>query len=151
MDLLANYGFVDSEITEGGTTGGANGTTTDLNVFNGKKTPFVPVNNFNIGLESSFAINDKTDFDISVNLNSTGKTYWNEVNDASATTEAYQLLDARATISLNKKVKFTLWGKNILDKQYYSEYVQGSLFGGFDDFAWRGRPATYGATFSVDF
>ena len=151
LDLLANYGFVDSEITEGGTTGGANGTTTDLNVFNGKKTPFVPVNNFNIGLESSFAINDKTDFDISVNLNSTGKTYWNEVNDASATTEAYQLLDARATISLNKKVKFTLWGKNILDKQYYSEYVQGSLFGGFDDFAWRGRPATYGATFSVDF
>jgi iron complex outermembrane recepter protein len=151
LDLLANYGFVDSEITEGGSTGGADGTTTDLNAFNGKKTPFVPVNNFNVGLESSFKINKKMDFTAIVNLNSTGKTYWNELNDAGATTDAYQLLDARAILSINKKVKFTFWGKNILDKQYYTEYVSGALFGGFDDFAWRGMPATYGVTASIDF
>lgn len=150
LDLLANYGFVDSEITEGGTTGGTNGTATDLNAFNGKKTPFVPQENFNIGLESSFDVSENAAMDLSVNLNNTGKTYWDESNSDAFTTDAYQLLDARASLSLNK-LKFTIWAKNILDKQYYTEYVPGSLFGGFDDFGWRGRPATYGATVSISF
>ncbi|WP_445735248.1 TonB-dependent receptor [Mariniflexile sp.] len=150
LDLLANYGFVDSEITKGGTTGGANGTTTDLNSFNGKKTPFIPQDNFNIGLESSFAISEKATMDLSLNLNNTGKTYWDESNDAAFTSDAYQLLDARASVSFNK-VKITLWGMNILDQQYYTEYVPGSLFGAFDDLGWRGRPATYGATVSLSF
>ncbi|WFO18098.1 TonB-dependent receptor [Cellulophaga baltica 4] len=150
LDLLANYGFVDSEITAGGTTGGVDGTATDLNAFNGKKTPFVPQNNFNIGLESSFALTEKINFDGSINLNSTGKTYWDENNSDAFTTNAYQLLDARASISFDN-LKFTIWGNNILDKQYYTEYVPGSLFGGFDDFGWRGRPATYGASVSINF
>ena len=150
LDLLANYGFVDSEITEGGTTGGANGAATDLNAFNGKKTPFVPVNNFNIGLESNIAISETVDFNANVNLNSTGKTYWDELNQDAFTTSAYQLLDARASLSFDN-VKFTIWGNNILDKQYYTEFVPGSLFGGFDDFGWRGRPATYGASVAISF
>ncbi|MFS4466848.1 TonB-dependent receptor [Maribacter sp. 2210JD10-5] len=150
LDLLANYGYVDSEITEGGTTGGANGTTTDLNAFNGKKTPFVPVNNFNIGLESNVALSETVDFNANVNLNSTGKTYWDELNQDAFTTSAYQLLDARASLSFDN-IKFTIWGNNILDQQYYTEFVPGSLFGGFDDFGWRGRPATYGAAVSIDF
>ncbi|WP_339835993.1 TonB-dependent receptor [uncultured Maribacter sp.] len=150
LDVLANYGFVDSEITDGGTTGGADGTATDLNVFNGKKTPFVPVNNFNIGLESNVALTETVDFNANVNLNSTGKTYWDELNQDGSTTDAYQLLDARASISFDN-IKVTLWGNNILDKQYYTEFVPGALFGGFDDFGWRGRPATYGASFAVSF
>lgn len=150
LDLLANYGFVDSEITEGGTTGGTNGSTTDLNAFNGKKTPFVPVNNFNIGLESNVEISEGVDFNANINLNSTGKTYWDELNQDAFTTSAYQLLDARASISFDN-IKFTIWGNNILDTQYYTEFVPGSLFGGFDDFGWRGRPATFGASVSVDF
>ena len=150
LDLLANYGFVDSEITEGGTTGGANGTTADLNAFNGKKTPFVPVNNFNIGLESNVEISEGVNFNANINLNSTGKTYWDELNQDPFTTSAYQLLDARASIEFDN-IKFTIWGNNILDTQYYTEFVPGSLFGGFDDFGWRGRPATFGASVSVDF
>lgn len=150
LDLLANYGFVDSEITEGGTTGGPNGTTTDLNLFNGKKTPFVPVNNFNIGLESNVALSETVDFNGNINLNSTGKTYWDESNSDAFTTSAYQLLDARASLSFDN-IKLTIWGNNILDTQYYTEYVPGSLFGGYDDFGWRGRPATYGASIAIDF
>jgi iron complex outermembrane receptor protein len=150
LDLLANYGFVDSEIIEGGSTGGANGTTTDLNVFNGKKTPFVPINNFNIGLESNVEISEGVNFNANINLNSTGKTYWDELNQDPFTTSAYQLLDARASIAFDN-IKFTIWGNNILDTQYYTEYVPGSLFGAFDDLGWRGRPATFGASVSIDF
>jgi iron complex outermembrane receptor protein len=150
LDFLANYGFVDSEITEGGTTGGAIGTATDLNTFNGKKTPFIPQDNFNIGLESNFALNDKLNFNANINLNNTGKTYWDESNADAFTTDAYQLLDARIGFSWDK-VSLTLWGENLLDTQYYTEYVPGSLFGGFDDFGWKGRPSTYGVSFSIDF
>ncbi len=150
LDLLANYGFVDSEITEGGTTGGADGTATDLNAFNGKKTPFVPVNNFNIGLESNVEISEGINLNANINLNSTGKTYWDELNQDAFTTSAYQLLDARASIAFDN-IKFTIWGTNILDTQYYTEYVPASLFGAFDDLGWRGRPATFGASVSIDF
>lgn len=150
LDLLANYGFVDSEITKGGTTGGTDGTATDLNAFNGKKTPFIPQDNFNIGLETNFALSDKLNFNANVNLNSTGKTYWDESNSSNYTTKSYRLLDARASFAW-KKVTLTFWGKNLTNKQYYSEYVPGSLFGGSDDFGWRGQPATYGTTVSIKF
>lgn len=150
LDLLANYGFVDSEITKGGTTGGTDGTATDLNAFNGKKTPFIPQDNFNIGLETNFALTDKLNFNANVNLNSTGKTYWDESNSSDYTTKSYRLLDARASFAW-KKVTLTFWGKNLTNKQYYSEYIPGSLFGGSDDFGWRGQPATYGTTVSIKF
>lgn len=150
LDLLANYGFVNSEITKGGTTGGTDGTATDLNAFNGKKTPFIPQDNFNIGLETNFAMTDKLNFNANVNLNNTGKTYWDENNSSSFTSKSYRLLDARATLAW-KKVSLTFWGKNLLNKQYYSEFIPGSTFGGSDDFGWRGQPATYGTTVTVKF
>ena len=150
LDLLANYGYVDSEIIEGGKTGGETGDATDLSVYNGNKTPFVPVDNFNIGLETNFPINEKIDFNANVNLNNTGKTYWEENNIPEFTSSAYQLLDARASISFSN-MTVAIWGKNILDTQYYTEYVPSSVFGATDDIGWRGRPATFGATFSVDF
>lgn len=150
LDFLANYGFVNSEITKGGATGGTNGNATDLSSFNGKKTPIVPQSSFNIGFESGFALSKKVNFEGRINLNGTGKIYWNESNDPAATSKGYQLLDARVGIEL-QKFKFSLWGQNILDKQYYTEFVYGKSFGLTDDFGWRGVPATYGFTLSFNF
>jgi len=143
LDLLFNYGFVNSKITEGGSTGGDDGLARDLNQFNDKNTSLVPQNNFNIGLESSIPLNDNTTLDISLNYNGTGEIYWEDSNSPDFTTEAYQLLDAQAGLSI-KKLKFTLWARNILDTQYYLEYQD---FG----FAWRGTPATFGATVGIEF
>ncbi len=143
LDILFNYGFVDSKITDGGTTGGEDGQTSDLNAFNGNITSFVPRSNFNIGLESGVDLNEKTRLDVSVNFNGTGKIYWSDGNEEDFTSDAYQLLDAQASISYNQ-LKFTLWGRNLLNTQYYLEYD------GFG-FGWRGRPMTFGATIGVDF
>ena len=143
LDVLFSYGFVDSKIDEGGTTGGENGTTTDLNQFNGNFTSFIPQSNFNIGLASSFDINEKSSLDLNVNLNGTGKIYWSDFNDEESTSDGYQLLNARATLHLNK-LSLSLWGKNITDTQYYLEL---DSFG----FGWRGRPATFGASVGYDF
>lgn len=150
LDLTGSYGFVDSKIKDGGLTGTeVTDPPTNLSAFNDNKTPFIPASNFNIGLDSNIAINDKLDFNANINLSGTGETYWFEDNVAKS--DGYQLLDARASLTINKKVKFTVWGKNITDKQYFLEYYSGAQFGGFDDFGWRGRPATYGATLSIDF
>jgi iron complex outermembrane recepter protein len=143
LDLLFNYGQVKSTITEGGSTGGPNGDDQDLNAFNDNNTSLVPQNNFNIGLESGFAVGANSTIDLNVNYNHTGKIYWNDANDDFATSDSYQLLDFRATLSV-KKLKLTLWGRNILDTQYYMEY---QAFG----IGWRGTPATFGTTVSIDF
>jgi len=144
LDVLLSYGFVDSKIDQGGTTGGADGTSRDLNVFNGNFTSFVPQNNFNIGLASSFDVGEKASVDININLNGTGKIYWYDSNEPGTIADAYQLLNARATLNVNK-LSFSIWGKNITDQQYY---LEADPFGGI---GWRGRPATVGATFGIDF
>lgn len=143
LDLLVSYGFVDSKIKEGGAVGGESGTVTDLSEFNGNITSFVPRSNFNIGLESGFDLNDNMKMNIGVNLNGTGEIYWTDLNSEDTTSDGYELLDARASLSV-KKMKFTLWGRNLLDTQYYLEY---DAFG----FGWRGVPTTVGATFAIDF
>ncbi len=139
LDVLFNYGFVKSTIKEGGVLDSGR----NLNDFNDKNTSLVPQNNFNFGLESNIPLNENSTLDLSVNYNGTGKIYWTDSNDSSLTSDAYQLLDAKATFT-HKKIKVSLWARNILDQQYYLEY---SDFG----FGWRGTPATVGTTFTVNF
>ncbi len=143
LDVLFSYGFVDSKIDQGGTTGGDNGNATNLNEFNGNITSFVPRSNFNLGLASSFDVAANASLDININLNGTGKIYWSDFNEDSSTSDGYQLLDARVTYNVDK-LSFSLWGKNLLNQQYYLEL---DPFG----FGWRGRPATVGLTVGYDF
>ena len=104
LDVLFNYGFVKSEIKDGGILDSGR----DLNEFNGKNTSLVPQNNFNFGLESSIPLNDISTLDLSVNYNGTGKIYWTDSNDSSLTSNAYQLLDAKATLT-HKNLMISLW------------------------------------------
>ncbi len=143
LDILFNYGYVKSTINDGGSTGGPNGNAKDLGAFNGNFTSLVPQNNFNIGLESGLSLGEKTTLDFNINLNSTGKIYWNDANDDTATSDAYPLLDARANLTIDN-LKFTLWAKNILDEHYYLEYQDFGI-------GWRGTPATYGLKVSIEF
>lgn len=143
LDVLINYGFVDSKITEGGSTGGDNGQFRDLNQFNDNITSFVPRSNFNLGLASSIPISDKTNLDLNVNLNGTGKIYWTDDNVEDFVSDTYNLLDARASVDINN-MTFSLWGRNMMGTKYYLEY---DAFG----IGWRGRPATFGATVGIDF
>ena len=150
LDVFANFGLSDAEIVEGGTTGGANGTTTNNTNYNGNKTPFVPVSTFAIGLESSFNINEALKFNGFVNLDTTGKTYWHESNQEIHTSDSYSLLDARIGLSY-KNWKLDIWGKNLTDKQYYQEFSVGEFVGSPDDVGWRGRPLSIGTAISLRF
>ncbi len=150
LDLLASYGFADAEIVEGGSVGGEDGNATDNSKFNGNKVPFVPVDNFNIGLASSFPLTKTLNFNAFVNLSSFGKTYWHESNLPQHTSDAYQLLNARIGLEF-KSWEFELWGNNLMDTQYYEEFSPGEYVGSPDDVGWRGRPRSFGTTISFNF
>lgn len=144
LDVLLSYGFVDSKIDVGGTTGGDNGTTRNLNEFNGNITSFVPRSTFNLGLASSFDIGESSSLDLNANLNGTGEIFWFDSNEEGTSSDPYQLLNARATLNMNQ-LSISLWGNNITNQQYYLEVDPGGGIG------WRGRPATFGATIGYDF
>ncbi len=150
LDIFGNYGYTNSQIVDGGTTGGTDGTATDNTVYNGNKSPFVPVDNLSLGLESSFKITKEIQFTGFVNLDTTGKTYWHESNRADFTTSKYSLLSAHIGLEY-KKWKLEFWGKNLTDKQYYQEFSPGEFVGSPDDVAWRGRPLSVGTSISVSF
>ena len=150
LDVFANFGLADAEIVDGGSTGGADGTTTDNTDYNGNKTPFVPVSTFGVGLESSFDLTESIKFNGFLNLDTTGKTYYHESNLDKHTTDAYSLLDARIAFTY-KNWKLDIWGKNLTDKQYYQEFSPGEFVGSPDDVAWRGQPLTIGTSISLKF
>lgn len=150
LDLFANYGYTNTEIIDGGTSGGDNGDHTDNSQYNGNKTPFVPVDNFNVGLESSFPITEEISFNGFLNLDRTGKTYWHESNLKAHTSDAYSLLSARIGLSY-KNWKLDIWGNNLMDTQYYQEFSPGEFVGSPDDVGWRGQPLSVGTAISVKF
>ncbi|MDP5229020.1 MAG: TonB-dependent receptor [Cellulophaga sp.] len=145
LDIFANFGLSDAEIVNGGSSG-----STDYTIYNGQKVPFVPVSSFAIGLESSFDITENLKFNGFLNLDRTGKTYWHETNTAANTSDAYSLLNARIGFSY-KNWKLDIWGKNLMDTQYYREFSPGEFVGSPDDVAWRGQPVSVGTAISVKF
>ncbi|ANQ52481.2 TonB-dependent receptor [Flammeovirga sp. MY04] len=150
LDLGFNYGISDSQIIEGGTTGGENGDATDNSVYNGNKTPFVPVNTFGVNLSSSIQISKELRFNGFINLDHTGKTYWHESNLKEHTSDAYKLLNARVSMTY-KKFEFEVWGNNLTNQQYYQEFSPGQFVGSPDDVGWRGQPLSVGTALTVRF
>lgn len=150
LDLFANYGLVNATIIDGGSTGGDNGDATDNSAYNGKSTPFVPTDNFNIGLESSFPLTKTIKFNGFVNLDRTGKTFWHESNTAAVTSDAYSLLSARIGFAY-KTWNLDFWGNNLMNTQYYQEFSPGQYVGSPDDVAWRGQPLSVGTAISFKF
>lgn len=146
LDLLASYGLSKSKILEGTSTYsiGAN----DVLDVSGKNTPLIPQNSYVLGLESNFNISDKVAFNGNLSLKGTGKIYWHE--DNAAVSAAYNLLNARFGLSFNK-FSINVWGSNILDKGYITEFFDQPFSNGGSDLSWKGNPAMYGLDLSYKF
>ncbi|WP_242202136.1 TonB-dependent receptor [Aestuariivivens insulae] len=146
LDILASYGVSKSKIERGTSTEsiGANAT---IDV-SGKATPLVPQDSYSLGLESSFDISDKIAFNGNINLEGTGEMYWHE--DNAAVSPRYSLLNARINFTFNK---FTLglWGTNLMDTKYITEFVDQTFSNGGSDLAWLGQPMAYGVNLSFKF
>jgi len=146
LDILASYGLSKSKILEGTSTYsiGAN----DVVDVAGKNTPLIPQNSFTLGLESNFNISEKVTFNGNISLKGTGKIYWHEDNDAASA--SYNLLNARFGLNFNN-ISINVWGSNILDQQYITEFFDQPFSNGGSDLSWRGNPAMYGLDLSYKF
>lgn len=146
LDLLASYGLSKSKILEGTSTYsiGAN----DVMDVSGKNTPLIPQNSFVLGLESNFNVSEKVTFNGNLSLKGTGKIYWHEDNDA--VSASYNLLNARFGLSFDN-ISINVWGSNILDQQYITEFFDQPFSNGGSDLSWKGNPAMFGLDLSYKF
>ncbi len=146
LDVIASYGVSKSKIVEGTSTYSvAPNASFDVS---GMNTPLIPQRSFSVGLESKFNITEKIIFNAGVHLKGTGQIYWHEDNAASSA--GYNLLNARMGLTFNA-VTFTVWGKNILDQQYITEYFGQPFSNGGSDLVWKGNPAMFGVDLSYKF
>lgn len=145
LDIIAGLGFNSSKIDEAGDAG-----TIDRSGFVGNTTPYVPATTWNIALQSDFPISDNIDFNGFINLNHKGEIFWHENNIDSA--DPFSLLDLRLGLTFNKNFGISLWANNLLDTEYYQEYLPGEISGSAaGDIAWIGKPRTIGVDLSVKF
>lgn len=147
LDILASYGVSKSTI-ERGTSTESIGTNATIDV-SGNATPLVPQDSYSLGLESSFDISDKIAFNGNVNLKGTGEMYWHE--DNAAVSPRYSLLNARINLSFNDKFTVGLWGNNITDTEYITEFFDQTFSNGGSDLAWLGQPVSFGTSISYKF
>ncbi len=146
LDILANYGMTDAEITDAGRSGD-----TDRSSFNGVRTPFVPLDNFNIALQSNVPVSNSVALKGRIDFKGTGEILWHE-ELPDIVSPSYHLLDLRLTTSINNKFDITLSGRNIFDEKYAQEfYSSQSVAGPTKDLVWLGNPATYGLELSYEF
>lgn len=146
LDILASYGLSKSIILEGNSTY-STGTNEAFSVA-GKNTPLIPQNSFNIGLESNFDVSKKVTFNGNVTLKGIGKIYWHE--DNAAVSSSYNLLNARLGFSFNN-ISINVWGSNILDQKYITEFFGQPFSNGGGDLVWKGQPTTFGLDFNYKF
>jgi iron complex outermembrane receptor protein len=146
LDILASYGVSKSRI-ERGTSTESTGTNATIDV-SGNATPLIPQDSYSLGLESNFDISDKITFNGNVNLEGTGEIYWHE--DNAAVSSRYSLLNARMNFTFDK---FTvgIWGTNLTDTEYITEFFDQTFSNGGSDLAWLGQPTAFGFNLSYKF
>lgn len=147
LDVLASYGVSNAKINKGTSTF-STGTNETIDV-SGKNTPLIPQNSFRFGLESNFDLSEKVAFNGNITLKGTGKIYWHE--DNAAASSSYNLLNARVGFTLNDNISLNVWGSNILDEDYITEFFAQSFSNGGSDLAWKGNPAMFGLDVSYRF
>ncbi|SOD12732.1 TonB-dependent receptor [Pedobacter xixiisoli] len=146
LDILASYGLSKSIILEGTSTYSV-GANNSFNVAK-KNTPLVPQNSYVLALESNFNLTKKVSFNGNLTLRGTGKIYWHE--DNRAISSAYNLLSSKVGIAVNG-FAVNVFGNNILNQKYITEYFGQDFSNGSGDLAWKGQPAVFGVDFSYKF
>ncbi len=146
FDILAGYGLSKSVINEGTSRYSRSGQDFDVA---GNNTPFVPQDSYILGLESNFDLTKRTEFNGNILLKQTGEIFWHEDNlDVSS---AYSLLNAKLGLTFNNNFSLSVWGNNILDQDYITEFFGDAFSNGGKDVVWKGNPVTAGINLGYKF
>lgn len=133
VQLVAGWGYTDSEIRENAM---------DASVV-GNVSPYVPRYNANLGVQYRHALGESLVGTLRVDYRRIGEQYWDPAMTTARPT--LDLVDARAILqSVSGVWSLTLWGRNLTDKVYLSEYTLGG-------YAHRAEPRSYGADLRWNF
>jgi len=133
LSLFGSYGYTNSEIRRN---------SIDPSTV-GNNSPYVPQSTVNLGAQYKVEFGDAADATFRLDYRRMGRQYWDTLNSTSR--PAVNLIDARVIVQpVSARWSLTLWGRNLADKQYLSEWVLGG-------FAHPAMPRTYGADFRVNF
>ena len=139
INIGLNYGFTNARFTDYTTY--ENG---ENLCFDDNRVPFVPEQTFAANVDGKIVDNKDFIINIGLNVNATGKTYWEEDNHSSQS--AYAQLGAHADFTY-KLLNISLWGRNITDKQADTFYFESLNH----RFAQSCKPRHFGIDLRVDF
>jgi iron complex outermembrane recepter protein len=133
LTLFANGGYTDSKVRE----------YTPNPAVRGNRAPLVPEYNADIGAQYRGAISGALTGFARADVQMTGKEYWDV--DNSTPRNEFALLNGQIGLeSSNKAWTVTIYGKNLTNKKYNANYVQGG-------FSIPAQPRTFGAELRFNF
>ena len=130
LDLYANLGYTDSEITR----------MTDASVV-GKEAPLVSRITFNAGGQYHQAISEGLNATVRLDFQHIGRTWWEPYNVTSR--DPVSLVNLRAGVE-GQSWAVTAWSKNLTDERYNAEFSPGG-------FLWKALPRRFGLEYSYRF
>ncbi|MEE4280037.1 MAG: TonB-dependent receptor [Halieaceae bacterium] len=133
FSAYVGFGYTDSEIQSA-----------DDPSWVGNQAPLVSEYNLNLGTVYRQPVNlfGGAEFVARADFSRTGETWWEPANTTSRS--PINLLDLRIGFEAMDNWTVTLWGKNVFDEEYNTEFSPGG-------FIWPALPARYGFEFSKRF
>ena len=133
------YGYTDSEIKRAADP-----------ADNGNQAPLVSEYTINLGGQLRYPMSfggDGAYGVIRIDYQKIGDTWWDPGNISKRS--PVDLVDARLGIEVEDNWSLMLWGKNVFDEEYNSEFSPGPAPG--SNFLWKAPPARGGLTFTKQF
>lgn len=149
--LYGGIGYTDSDIKSVGnqrlrdflTASGVN-----LDHVNKSRSPKTTGLTINIGGQYETVLNNGMNFLIRADLEYQGKKYW-QIDNADVR-DPISLLSLRAALRRNNW-EFAVWGRNLLDEEYYADFNPTEYAGAPFDLGFQAKPRTLGIEISYDF
>jgi iron complex outermembrane recepter protein len=139
LDLIGGYGFTDARLT----------TITDTRQkqYEGSYSPLAPRSTLNLVAQATLPIKkENNDLILRVGMQRRGITYWHMNNKSFQ--EPITLFSSRVTWAV-KKFTISIWGENLLDTKYNTEYFAKEFSG--SDIRWAAQPRSFGIEFGYRF
>lgn len=151
LTLYGGIGVTDSEIEDIGNPAletflnSAGVSTADVI---GSKSPKTTDLTLNIGGEFTFPISDAFEGLLRADIEHQGDRYWQIDNQD--VRDPITLLGLRASLRTDRWTA-SIWGKNLLDEEYYADFNPAAFAGGGFDLGFQARPLSYGVDLRVNF
>lgn len=141
LDLIAGYGFTDARLT----------TIADVRQkqYEGSYSPLAPRSTLNFVAQATIPVKKQNnDLIFRVGMQRRGITYWHMNNKSFQ--NPITLFSSRITWAV-KKFTVSVWGENLLDIKYNTEYFAKEFSGSGSDIRWPAQPRSFGIEFGYRF